>query len=47
MRSVTDEELRAAADALVFEVMGLEIPVPTNPTLSGGSGRYWRIDSAF
>ena len=44
---MTDDEMRAAAADLVFEVMGLEMPVPTNPTPSGGSGRYWRIDGDF
>ena len=41
---MTDEELRAAAAALVFEVMGLEMPVPTSPTPSAGHGHYWTID---
>src|SRR5919201_7115045 len=44
---MTDDELRAAAADLVFEVMGLEMPVPANPTPSAGSGQYWRIDGEF
>ena len=40
---MTDDELRAAVDDLVFEVMGLEMPAPTSPMPSGGAGAYWLI----
>src|SRR5262245_30085997 len=43
---MTDADLQAAASELVFEVMGLEMPMPANPTPSGGSGHYWRVDVA-
>ena len=40
-------ELPALAAELVFEVLLLEMPVPTNPTPSGGGGQYWRIEGDF
>lgn len=39
----TGADLDQLAADLVFEVMGLEMPCPANPTPSGGSGHYWRI----
>lgn len=32
---------------LAFEVNLLEMPVPANPTPSGGSGHYWMIEGRF
>src|SRR5689334_6997423 len=40
---MTDDERRALVADLVFEVMGLEMPCPREPTPSGGSGQYWKV----
>jgi hypothetical protein len=44
---MTDEERRALVADLVFEVMGLEMPCPREPTPSGGSGSYWKVGDRF
>jgi hypothetical protein len=44
---VADDDLRALAADLVFEVRGLEMPAPANPVPSAGAGHDWRIDGAL
>src|SRR5687767_3417855 len=40
---MTDDELRDVVPALVFDVLELEMPPPTTPTPSGGTGHYWTV----
>src|SRR5438105_235511 len=40
---MTEDDLRAAAAALVVDVLELEMPAPRSPSPSGGTGHYWTI----
>jgi len=41
---MTADDHEQLAAELVVEVLELQMPVPSNPTPSGGAGYYWRID---
>lgn len=43
MRDVDEDRLARLATELAFEVNLLEMPTPTKPTPSGGTGHYWRV----